>query len=273
MAEQVSTPGSAADSSNTGSAPAQSTSNKTPSGNPSAPKDKTCPFCGQPFTSSSLGRHLDLYIKEKNPKPADGLHDVDEIRKMRGAITRRQPRGGGRREGSQGTPGGTPGISRRDSGMMGDDETRSPSVVSRSQPVFDKGKTTTVLNQGSWQSTGVINNIPLMHQRNELNGMGGNAQGGEGGQVMETPPGHGKRTVSRQMLAKSTFDSKQKVIEAIEGQRAAELALRELLGSIKAAMYVSTNHSLVISSILTVRQNSSTTTSRNKPIRLRSAIS
>lgn len=30
-----------------------------------APKDRSCPFCNQAFTSSSLGRHLDLYIKPK----------------------------------------------------------------------------------------------------------------------------------------------------------------------------------------------------------------
>lgn len=51
-------------------------------------KDRACPFCGQAFTSSSLGRHLDLYIKPKNPKPADGVHDVDEIRKLRGSTLR-----------------------------------------------------------------------------------------------------------------------------------------------------------------------------------------
>lgn len=67
-------------------------------GTTKAPKDKNCPYCGQAFTSSSLGRHLDLYIKEKNPKAPDGIHDVDEIRKIRGGITRRQPRGGSRRE-------------------------------------------------------------------------------------------------------------------------------------------------------------------------------
>lgn len=67
-------------------------------GTTKAPKDKNCPYCGQAFTSSSLGRHLDLYIKSKNPKAPDGIHDVDEIRKLRGSITRRQPRGGGRRE-------------------------------------------------------------------------------------------------------------------------------------------------------------------------------
>ncbi|KAG9577909.1 hypothetical protein KCV04_g23778, partial [Aureobasidium melanogenum] len=57
-----------------------------------APKDRNCPFCNQAFTSSSLGRHLDLYIKPKNPKPADGIHDVEKIKVMRGGITRRQPR-------------------------------------------------------------------------------------------------------------------------------------------------------------------------------------
>lgn len=76
-----------------------------------APKDKNCPFCGQAFTSSSLGRHLDLYIKDKNPKPSDGIHNVDEIRKLRGSITRRQPRGSSRRDTS--TPRGTPNASRR----------------------------------------------------------------------------------------------------------------------------------------------------------------
>lgn len=58
-------------------------------------KDRACPYCQQAFTSSSLGRHLDLYIKSKNPKPPDGVHDVDEIRRIRGNITRRQPRNSG----------------------------------------------------------------------------------------------------------------------------------------------------------------------------------
>ncbi|KAH7176042.1 hypothetical protein EDB81DRAFT_874859 [Dactylonectria macrodidyma] len=74
----------------------------TPKGG--VPKDKTCPYCGQAFTSSSLSRHLDLYIKEKNPKAPDGIHDADAIRKLREGITRRRPIGG-RRESS--TPLGT----------------------------------------------------------------------------------------------------------------------------------------------------------------------
>lgn len=57
-------------------------------------KDRPCPFCKQTFTSSSLGRHLDLYIKEKNPKAADGVHDVAQIKELRRGITRRHARSG-----------------------------------------------------------------------------------------------------------------------------------------------------------------------------------
>lgn len=53
-------------------------------------KDKACPYCGQKFTSSSLGRHLDQYISKKKP---DGLHNVEEIKRLRAGITRRSARG------------------------------------------------------------------------------------------------------------------------------------------------------------------------------------
>lgn len=59
----------------------------------SAPKDRSCPFCGNAFTSSSLGRHLDSYVRNKNPKAPDGIHDVQEIRKIRSGITRRLQKG------------------------------------------------------------------------------------------------------------------------------------------------------------------------------------
>ena len=94
----------------------------------------------------------------------------------------------------------------------------------------EKGKVTTALNQVNWQSTGVINNIPIMHQRNDLNGGSNMATGVADGMA------EGRRTVSRQIAAKNTFEQKQKMLDAMEGQRAAELALREILGSIKAAM-------------------------------------
>ncbi len=51
-----------------------------------AAKDKECQYCHQHFTSSSLGRHLDQFLSKKKP---DGIHDVDEIRRLRGGITRR----------------------------------------------------------------------------------------------------------------------------------------------------------------------------------------
>ncbi|KFY91799.1 hypothetical protein V500_04465 [Pseudogymnoascus sp. VKM F-4518 (FW-2643)] len=215
MAEQISTPGSAADS-----------SISKPAANPNnAPKDRSCPFCQQPFTSSSLGRHLDLYIKEKNPKPSDGVHDVDEIRKMRGAITRRQPRNSTSRRDS--TPAGTPGANR--GGTSGSPHTngtpmQSPSMVTRQPMVDHKGKVKTTLNAATWHSTGVINNIPLVNQRNDLNSSEGSSDR------------EGKRFPNRHMLAKSTFDQKQKMVEALDNARAAELALREILGSIRAAV-------------------------------------
>lgn len=89
--------------------------------------------------------------------------------------------------------------------------------------VDHKGKVKTTLNVATWHSTGVINNIPLANQRNDLNS-------GEGSDR------EGKRFPNRHMLAKSTFDQKQKMVEALDNARAAELALREILGSIRAAV-------------------------------------
>lgn len=228
MAEQVGTPGSTADSS-------LNNANKAP-----ATKDKQCPFCNQPFTSSSLGRHLDLYIKEKNPKAADGVHDVDQIRKMRGGITRRQPRNSlahSRREGS--TPNGTPGAnnsnsSRRspvsDSGRARSirTEQRSP-VVGRYVPdeVPKGGLVAGFFDRPSWHATGVINDIPSVVNNTAR------AQDEEQRDRERTTGSH--KTVSKQLLTKSIFEQKQKVTEALDTARAAELALREIIGSIRAA--------------------------------------
>lgn len=219
MTEQMGTPGSNADNSINGSKVG------------GAPKDKACPFCQQAFTSSSLGRHLDLYIKEKNPKPADGIHDVDEIRKMRGGITRRQPRNStSRREGS--TPAGTPGAhdrrSPRAESARGD---RSPSVrrdeIGPSNLLNYSGKPRIFVNKASWEATGVMNNIPAARNGDSRSWDG---EDGDGGRRMER-----NRTVSKQLHAKATFEQKQKMIEALDTARAAELALREIMGSIRAA--------------------------------------
>jgi hypothetical protein len=221
MAEQIGTPGSNADTSVNG-------------GKLGAPKDKACPFCRQQFTSSSLGRHLDLYIKEKNPKAADGVHDVEEIRKMRGGITRRQPRNStSRREDS--TPADTPSAQERRSprpesntqGIRSPSLRRDEAVGSDLMPFGEKSKW--VMNKATWESTGVINHIPAV--RNEDSVRSVDREDRDGGRRVDSRV----RSVSKQMLAKTTFEQKQKMIEALDNARAAELALREIFGSLRAA--------------------------------------
>ncbi|KAH8816072.1 hypothetical protein F5884DRAFT_774827 [Xylogone sp. PMI_703] len=215
MAEQMGTPGSNADTSVNGT-------------KLSAPKDKNCPFCHQAFTSSSLGRHLDLYIKEKNPKPADGIHDIVEIRKIRGGITRRQPRNSNaKREGS--TPTGTPNVGE---GRSPHDGNTSPSLrranTDGSEMSKSPRKPRYIVNGATFETTGVINNIPAARNGDQRSWDG---DSGDAGRRMDPR----NRSVSKQMLAKSTFEQKQKMLDALDHARAAELALRELVGGIRAA--------------------------------------
>ncbi|KAF4992816.1 hypothetical protein FDECE_13602 [Fusarium decemcellulare] len=199
----------------------------------SAPKDKNCPYCGQAFTSSSLGRHLDLYIKEKNPKPPDGIHDVDAIKKLRGGITRRQPRGsmGGRREAS--TPVGTPkGPVKRDTPVPENDGFRSPAVPKDNQLVVDTTMKYSGPFQPTWEATGVMNDIPKR----------GSWEGDATPEPMKRPGM--QRTVSKQAIQKAQFDVKQKLADAMDTARAAELALRELLSSWRAAKVQLDNNSM-----------------------------
>ncbi|RDW85472.1 hypothetical protein BP5796_03797 [Coleophoma crateriformis] len=215
MAESMGTPGSTADTSVNG-------------GKVSAAKDRACPFCHQQFTSSSLGRHLDLYIKEKNPKPADGIHNVDEIKKMRGGITRRQPRNSmSKREGSTpgGTPAGRPSPGNSDVDMSGHG---SPSMRrDGTEESLFPGKPRYIINGPTWESTGVMNHIPSASR----NGTSARSWDGDESRRLEGR----SRSVSKQMLAKTTFEQKQKMMDALDNAKAAELALRELLGSIRAA--------------------------------------
>ncbi|TAQ83410.1 hypothetical protein B7494_g8267 [Chlorociboria aeruginascens] len=226
MTDQMGTPNSTADLSVNG-------------GKVTTVKDKACPFCDQHFTSSSLGRHLDLYIKEKNPKPADGIHIVEEIRKMRGGITRRQPRNStSKREDS--TPAGTPralnAVDRRsphpDLDMGGN---RSPSTRrddgSSNLMNYNGTKNGIVMNGASWESTGVINNIPAARNGDSSRSWDGE-DSRDGGKRTDAR----SRSVSRQTVAKNTFEQKQKLTDALDTAKAAELALRELLGSIRAAI-------------------------------------
>lgn len=182
------------------------------SGGPSKPstvKDRNCPFCQVPFTSSSLGRHLDLYIREKNPKPPDNVHNVNEIRKLRGSVTRRQPRtSSSKREGS--TPSYT---------------MPTPLRVQRSPETYvgpnygTEEEVKLSQTKANWETTRAINDLPRV--------------------TREEPPTHIKpRNVSRKSSLKDDFFRKQSAMDERDRGRAAELALKEVLGSVKAAKYV-----------------------------------
>ena len=179
---------------------------------PHAEKDRTCPFCNTKFTSSSLGRHLDIYIKERNPKAPDGIHDVEEIRKLRGNVTRRQARiSYSKREGS--TP-----TSSNPNSLRGH---RSPSasVLSIPQAQRNGGSVNVKLNKPNWTSTGVINDIPLTTE----NSVDDQSK---------------TRDSTRKVSVKEGLHRKHIALDERDRARAAELALRDVLGNIKAAKYI-----------------------------------
>ncbi len=171
----------------------------------SAPKDRKCPYCKISFTSSSLGRHLDLYIKEKNPKPADGVHNVDEIRQSRGGITRRQARSStGRRDGISPT---------NPSHMRGSD--MLPPATDTSDvngTIFTS--LPAIFPQPHWTTTGVINDLAVPTTSARVLQQRGNI------------PRHSNRV---------EIAARKQNAEERERGRAAELALIELVDTIKAA--------------------------------------
>jgi hypothetical protein len=184
-------------------------------------KDKECPYCHQGFTSSSLGRHLDQYIFRKKP---DGVHDVDEIRRLRGGITRRTAKGGVQsrqdREGSLSTP-----------------HTTSP--ANRNSPAEDTRVDLNAtpeegyrvqLNVPNWQSTGVINGLP------------GSSTVSPALEHIISTAGTGKRkytsletTAAKDILGLRGDRGSEKEKDTA---RALELALREVLDIVQAAQYV-----------------------------------
>ena len=114
---------------------------------PHAVKDRECQFCHQKFTSSSLGRHLDQFLNKKKP---DGIHDVEQIRRLRGGITRRTARHSSKNDYDDSRTSNT-----------------SPAATQQSPqgPVIDTLNVMPVNGMGTrfnsmnWHSTGVINNL------------------------------------------------------------------------------------------------------------------
>ncbi|KAF2623577.1 hypothetical protein BU25DRAFT_176864 [Macroventuria anomochaeta] len=175
-----------------------------------APKDKNCPFCGQAFTSSSLGRHLDLYIRPKNPKAADGIHIVDEIRKLRGGITRRQAKGSISRKGE-------------DSGDC--------TPVDNKHSVASEGSSTLVQSpEDDDEGLG----IDMGKTRGQFKDVSWGCSNRQLSQRLGTKAPETRRDASRQMR-KQELDQRQRHADDLETAKAAELALRELLKSVREA--------------------------------------
>jgi hypothetical protein len=198
-------------------------SNDADQNGPKIPKDRRCPFCQQPFTSSSLGRHLDLYIKPKNAKPPDGIHNVDEIRRLRGNITRRQSRVVSVKRDSSAPDGdaspSAPTTSAQPKRYGSVTETSSnvprpsPSPkIGGAQERYEK-MFSIKLNRPSWESTGVMNDLPPRQ---------------------DSKPDT-RREVSRHTLQKVDSEQRQRIAEELDTGRAAELALREVLASVRDA--------------------------------------
>ncbi|KAI4172797.1 MAG: hypothetical protein LQ343_003389 [Gyalolechia ehrenbergii] len=176
------------------------------SGRKPAVKNTKCKYCGTPFTTSSLGRHLDLYIREKNPKPADGLHNVDEIRQMRGNVTRRQPKSSAKRESS------TPSNSKVT--PIRDQPSPSTALQLNGNPQVNGAQAKPQWNRAMWQATGVINDIPS---------------------VSRVSPSRSLSRTEGTRSNKLDIAIKEAALEERDRALAVELALKEVLGSLRAA--------------------------------------
>ena len=170
-------------------------------------KDKECQYCHQRFTSSSLGRHLDQFIHKKKP---DGIHNVDEIKKMRSGITRRTARGG-RRDIDQSEE-----RSSHASPIHSSHGIATPAFLeslNKGQP----GANDVRFNRMGWQSTGVITD-PVSHTANART---------------TSPIPMNAVTGSKRNF--STYAADLPVTSANETTRALELSLREVLDAVNVA--------------------------------------
>ncbi|KAH3964610.1 hypothetical protein HBH69_156970 [Parastagonospora nodorum] len=184
-----------------------------------AAKDKNCPFCGQAFTSSSLGRHLDLYIRPKNPKTADGIHLVDEIRKLRGGITRRQAKG-------------SVSLSRRD-----DRGTSTP--ANKKQSITSEGSSTLAHSPEEDDD----DELHVEKTRSHFKDVSWSHGKRQPSRAMGVKTPDMRRDASR-LMQKADLDQRFKSIEEVEIASATEMALRELLKSVRDASTKSSGSTL-----------------------------
>lgn len=183
-----------------------------------APKDKSCPYCHQPFTSSSLGRHLDLYIKERNPKAPDGIHNVDEIRKIRCGVTRRHPRRS---------------LAPRDTSTS----VGTPTAASRKSPTSDYAESWAVKSPVSQKEGRVVEGTgrrALPQGRGITASLADGAKSDDGEGAGEGSRPVRKGVVSNRQALKQQHEARRRYQHALDTARASELALREIIGSLRA---------------------------------------
>ncbi|KAK2743323.1 hypothetical protein FQN55_007520 [Onygenales sp. PD_40] len=173
---------------------------------PATLKDKQCQYCHQPFTSSSLGRHLDQYLFKKKP---DGVHDVEEIRRLRSGITRRTARNSstGRRESPDPSSSMTPNSAVKQTAAASSSIEQHGQLQLNGKPAKSGGYQV-LLNQPTWHATGVMNDIPNTSHVSQL-------------RVPAVSIDYGMRPSDK---------------SGPETTRALELALREVLDNVKAAV-------------------------------------
>lgn len=209
-------------------APNQPAESSTVKPKPPAPKDKVCQFCHQAFTSSSLGRHYDTYVISKDntkPKSPDEDHNeeaIEEMRKLRMHITRRNPKGSVSRRGTSASVGTPVDISKKASPSTCNAE--SPSVFQSPVSVKGSGDRPSTWSgrefpsSTPWQVTGVMNDKDARH-----------------GPKNRRPGLPSDWTTENRQPDVDSKDKDQKIQDAEDRARAAELALRELIGSFRAA--------------------------------------
>lgn len=167
----------------------------------STAKDRKCQYCNQAFTSSSLGRHLDQFLFKKKP---DGVHDVEEIRRIRSGITRRQARTAS---------------SKRDSPERAAGKGSDPNSAGDAGGKPRDGAIRMMFNTPTWHATGVINDIPNPSQAPD-------------GPASARMPASQSRSGSMNL---PDYASRGANASSPDTMRALELALREVLDNIKAA--------------------------------------
>lgn len=176
---------------------------QTPAAKGQTVKDRKCQYCQQSFTSSSLGRHLDQFLFKKKP---DGIHNVEEIRRIRSGITRRQARTS---TGKRDTPERITAKGQSDPYGAGENNGRSRD-----------GQVRMMFNTPTWHATGVINDIP-------------NPNNPQDGAARYTPSQSRTGSINLPDYARRNASSQNP-----DTMRALELALREVLDNIRAATYV-----------------------------------